>query len=628
MDRRLLTYYNRELAHLRELGAEFAKEYPKIAARLGMEGVEVADPYVERLLEGFSFLAARVQMKIDAEFPRFTQHLLESAYPGYLAPTPSMAIVRFDPDPGEGSLVGGVTVPRDSVLRSVLGKGEQTACEYRTAHDVTLWPIEIAQAEYLRFSGSTAGVDLPALPVRPGQLRAGLRLRLRTHGPRFDQVALDKLVLHLPGIEQTPVRLFEQLVGNGIGVVVRPTRPPAPWHVTLPRTAVRPMGQRADESLLPAGVRQFSGYRLLQEYFAFPQRYLFVEISGLQAAFRQCKDTELDVIVLFDRNDPLLEGKVDPDDFSLFCTPAINLFPRKADRIHLTDREYEYHVVPDRTRPMDYEVYAVTGVEGFSEGGERAREFLPFYGTSDLARAEESGAFYAVRRTPRQLSERQASQGPRSGYMGGEVHVTLVDGNEAPWRPDLRQLGVDTLCTNRDLPLLLAVGTGRTDFTLVSGAPVRAVRVLSGPSRPRPPLVESESAWRLISHLSLNYLSLADSDEREGAAAMRELLSLYGDLAEPAVRKQIEGLRSAVTRPVLRRVTQGATSSWVRGLEIAITFDEAAFGGAGVFLMAAVLEQFCARYVSINSFTEMVLKTTDRGEIARWPARIGGRQSL
>ena len=164
MDRSFLQYYERELQHLREVGAEFAKEYPKVAGRLGMEGIEVADPYVERLLEGFSFLAARVQLKIDAEFPRFTQHLLETVYPGYLTPMPSMAVVKFVPEPAEGSLADGVEIPRGSALRSVLGKGDQTPCEYRTAHPVTLWPIEIAEAQYLRFSGSAAGADLVQLP--------------------------------------------------------------------------------------------------------------------------------------------------------------------------------------------------------------------------------------------------------------------------------------------------------------------------------------------------------------------------------------------------------------------------------------------------------------------------------
>jgi type VI secretion system protein ImpG len=273
---------------------------------------------------------------------------------------------------------------------------------------------------------------------------------------------------------------------------------------------------------------------------------------------------------------------------------------------------------------MDYEVYDVLEVAGFSEGGDRARTFEPFYAMRDMP-VEEGGAYFTLRRVPRMMSERQATRGPRSGYMGNDAYLQIVDSREAPFRSDLRQLAIETLCTNRDLPLLLATGQGKTDFTLVAGAPVRSVRVVAGPTRPHAPLAEGEAAWRLIGHLSLNYLSLADSDEKQGAAAMRELLALYGDLSEPAVRKQIEGVRSISHRPVLRRVAQGAATSWVRGLEIGLTFDEAAFQGSGVFVLGSVLERFFARYVSLNSFTQTVIRTVERGEIARWPARIGNR---
>jgi type VI secretion system protein ImpG len=626
MDRTLLDYYNRELQVLREGGAEFAREFPKVAARLGMEGLEVADPYVERLLEGFSFLAARVQMKLDAEFPRFTQHLLETVFPGYAAPLPSMAIVRFEPEPAEGSLADGVEIPRGSALRSVLGKGEQTPCEYRTAQAVTLWPIEIAEAQYLRLSGSVAGADLPALPeVRSGRVKAAIRVRLRaTGGVRFASLALDRLTLHLGGSEGAPARLLEQLVANSVAVVVRPTRPPAPWHHVLGRESIRAMGFDDDEALLPPSHRSFSGYRLLQEYFALPQRLQFVELSGLAPAVRRTPDAELDLVVLLDRVDPALEGVIDAAHFGLFCAPAVNLFPRRADRIHLTDRDHEYPLLADRTRPLDFEVFDVLEVGGYAEGGERVRTFRPFYAIRDLG-GDEAGAYFTLRRVPRLLSERQAVQGPRTGYLGSTTFLSIVDTREAPYRPDLRQLAVETLCTNRDLPLLLSIGQGKTDFTLVSGAPVRSVRVIAGPTRPRPPIAEGETAWRLIGHLSLHQLALTDTDERQGAVALRELLGLYGDLAEAAVHKQIEGVRSIAHRPVVRRVAQGAATAWVRGLEIAITFDEVAFQGTGAFPLASVLERFFARYVSLNSFTETVARTLDRGEIARWPARIGNR---
>jgi type VI secretion system protein ImpG len=626
MDRRLLEYYNQELQILRESGAEFAKEFPKVAARLGMEGLEVADPYVERLLEGFSFLAARVQMKLDDEFPRFSQHLLESIFPAYAAPLPSMAVVRFEPEPAEGTLTDGVAIPRGSALRSVLGKGEQTPCEFRTAHAVTLWPLQIAEAGYLRLGGSVAGAGLPALPeIRSGRVKAAIRLRLRTTGGvRFDQLALDRLPLHLAGADSAPVKLLEQLVGNAVAVVVQPAGAPPPWHHVMGREAIRAMGFEDDEALLPVTDRRFSGHRLLQEYFALPQRFLGVELRGLAGAVRRCAGTELDLFVLVDRVEPALDGALGAGDLALFCTPAINLFQRRADRIHLEDREHEYPVVPDRTRPMDYEVYDVLEVAGHAEGGQRVRTFEPFYAVRDVT-AEEGGAYFSLRRTPRLMSERQAAQGPRTGYLGSSTFLSIVDSREAPYRPDLRQLALEILCTNRDLPLLLQPGSGKTDFTLVSGAPVRSTRVIAGPTRPRPAVAEGETAWRLVSHLSLQHLTLAEGDTREGAVALREMLGLYGDLAEPAVRKQIEGVRAIEHRPLVRRVAQGAATSWVRGLELTVTFDEAAFQGFGAFPLAAVLERFFARYVSLNSFTETVARTLDRGEIARWPARIGDR---
>lgn len=621
MDPRILKYYNQELQHLREMGAEFAREFPKIAGRLGLEEFECADPYVERLLEGMGFLAARIQLKLDAEFPRFTRHLLEMVYPGYLSPIPSMAVVQFQPDPGEGSLAGGYTVPRGSVLRSLLGKGDQTACEYRTAHEVTLFPLEIAEAQYFRYGGTVAALDVPSLPG----VKAGIRIRIRAAGGLpLAKLPVDKLSFFLRGNDALAMHLYEALIANAAHVVVRPTRSPAPWHEVLPGDVVRRIGFGDDEALLQPGPRAFSGYRLLQEYFAFPARFLFAEIGGLLPAMRRAEGSELDVIVLLGKGDVALENNVDASAFSLFCTPAINLFPKKADRIHLAPREYEYLVLPDRTRPMDYEVYAVTGVVGHGVAG-ADRDFLPFYALSDLSRHPEHNAYFSVRREPRILSTRQRTRGPRSSYVGTETFLSIVDADAAPYRSDLRQLSVEALCTNRDLPLQMPVGSGDTDFTTAAGAPVRGVRVLVGPSRPRASSAEGDAAWRIVSHLSLNYLSLTDTDAVQGAAALRELLALYALSGEAAIQKQIEGVKSIGTRPVTRRAPGAGPVGFARGLEVTLTLDESAFEGTGVFLLGAVLEQFFARYVSLNSFTETVVRTVDRGEVARWPARPGRR---
>jgi type VI secretion system protein ImpG len=623
MDPRLLKYYNHELQHIREMAGEFALEYPKIAGRLGLDGFECADPYVERLLEGFAYLSARVQLKVDAEFPRFTQHLLEIVYPHYLSPTPSMAVVQCQPDLMEGSLNEGFLIPKQTTLRSNIGKGEQTACEYRTAHDLTLWPIELIEAEYLNGIGAVSVLGIPSL----SGLKAGIRLRLKTTaGLTFNQIKLNNLTLYLRGVGELPMQIYEQLLANSIAIVVQPTNRPIAWQHIVKQSAVLPVGFSQDETMLPYTQRSFQGYRLLQEYFAFPERYMFVELTQLQAALQQCGDNEIDIIILLNRNNPQLVNEIDATRFALFCAPAINIFPKRADRIHLNNQTNEYHIVPDRTRPLDYEIYQIREVTGFGSTSDDQQAFLPFYqASSDQSQAQQR-AYYSIIRTPRVMSAKQKLQGPRSSYVGNEIHISIVDANEAPFKSELRQLGLETLCTNRDLPLQLPIGIGKTDFSIQTGAPVEFIRCLSGPTKPRPSNAHKDTAWKLINHLSLNYLSILNNSEKDGASAFRSLLSLYGDNSDLSFRKQIEGILFIQSKPIVRRINTAGPIVFGRGLEITLTVDESAFEGSGVFLLGMVAEQFFAQYVSLNSFTETVLKTNDRGEIMRWPMRLGQRQ--
>jgi type VI secretion system protein ImpG len=625
MDPRLLRYYGRELQYVREMGAEFARDFPKIAGRLGLDTFECSDPYVERLLEGFAFMAARINLRIDAEFPRFTQHLLEIVYPHYLAPTPSMAVVQMRPNLAEGTLAQGYRVGRGTALRSLLGRGEQTPCEYRTAHDVTLWPLELTHAEYTGYVGDVGDLRLP------GRARAAIRFKLRTTaGLNFSDLALDELTLYVRGADELPMRIYEQLLGHTVAVVARPTTRPTPWQHVVTETPVEAVGFRDEEALLPYGPRSFQGYRLLQEYFAFPSRYLFVKLSGLAEAVRRCAAPEIEIVVLTDAHDRALDGSVSPENLALFCTPAINLFPRRADRIHLSEAETEYHVVPDRTRPMDFEIHSIKEVVGYGSSSELKQPFHPFFAWNDQTSTEEAPAYYTVQRQPRMLSARQRANGTRSSYVGSEVFMALVDPQEGPYRSSLRQLAIETMCTNRDLPLQLAVGQSHTDFTLESGAPVESTRCLAGPTTPRASYADGDTSWRLISHLSLNYLSLVDGNAGSGekAGALRELLSLYAEANDSNTRKQIEGVRDTACAGITRALPVPGPTTFGRGLEISLTCDETAFEGSGVFLLGAVLERFFGRHVSINSFTETVLRTVQRGEIMRWPARTGLRQGI
>jgi type VI secretion system protein ImpG len=627
MDPRLLRYYDLELRHLREMGAEFAEQFPKIAARLGMSGLEVADPYVERLLEGVGFMAARVQLKIDAEFPRFTQALLEIIYPHYLAPTPSMLIAQLRPDRNDPGLGGGTRiVPRGTSLHSVLAPDDVTACEFRTAHDVTLLPLEIAGVSYFSYAP-----DLPlnALPIA-SRIKGGLRVRLKTTaGLKFDQTAIGRLNFYLGGRDDVSNRLYELCLASTLGVMVRPVGGKPADVSLLPASAVRPAGFTDQEALLPVTVRSFRGYRLLQEYFSFPQRYRFFDVVDLAPAIKRVQGTELELVILFGRGDPALESVVDTANLELFCTPAINLFEKpRIDRIHVDDSSHEFHVVADRTRPLDFEIYQITDVVGHGAGDDAEQQFLPFYEASSAQIDHGGSAYFTTRREPRLVSQEAKRRGARSSYIGSEVFLSLVDARQAPYSADLRQLSMKALCTNRDLVLQMPIGLGQTDFSLSIAAPVTSVRVLSGPSRPYSGIVDGSIAWRAISHLSLNYLSLTDATGQQGATALRDLLDLYATTNDVSARRQIEGIRSVSAGRVVRRLPGRGPTAFGRGVEITVDVDELAFEGGSAFLLASVLDQYFARYVSINSVTETVLRSQTRGEINRWTPNWGTRPTL
>jgi type VI secretion system protein ImpG len=628
MDPRLLRYYNRELQHVREMGAEFAREYPKIAGRLGMEGFECADPYVERLLEGFAFLAARVQLKLDAQYPVFTQHLLEMIYPHYLAPIPSMAVVQLYPDTAEDLPPAGHAVARHTVLRSLIGFGDSTPCEYRTAQAVILWPLELAEARYLDTPAALAAAGLVPPPGR--QVRAGVRLKFKTlSGVQAKMLALDNLPVFLAGADELPKLLYEQLLANAAGYTVRAPRQGGEMvEEHHEAAALLARGFDDDEALLPYCSRSFSGYRLLQEYFACPERFLFAEFTGLRRLLARSEGDEFEIVVWLDRSVGRLHNAVDASNFRLFCTPAINLFERRADRIHLQQGKIEHHVLGDRTRPMDFEVHSVHDVLGYGDRQEPEQSFLPFYGSNERTWHRSQAAFYTLRREPRLLSSRQKQRGPRSSYVGSETFIALVDANDAPYSTSLRQLGMRLLCTNRDLPLHMPVGGSYTDFTLDTDAPVASIRCVAGPTKPRAPTATGETAWRLISHLQLNYLSLLDEEGEQGAAALREMLTLYCDEFDTTAHRQVEGVKHVTARPATRRVPVPGPITYGRGLEITLTCDDAAFEGTGAFLLGSVMQHFFARYVSLNSFTETVLRTLERNEVARWPAKLGKRPIL
>lgn len=624
MDPRLLHHYRRELQHVRESGAEFAREFPKIAGRLGLETLECADPYVERLLEGFAFVAARTQLKIESSRSALARHLLETLCPDALAPLPSMLIAEIEPALDEGSLAAGFTLERGTRLKGprVDGQGD---CVFVTARDLTLWPLRIVEVAPL---GSAAAVESRGVAPAP-DIRSGLAVTIETSGGQsLAELPLDELGLLLHGAEGAGALLYEQLFAHcrDVALVADGTpRRSARGPLRLER-----QGFDDAEALLPVTPRRFQGERLLQEYFALPARFRFARVAGLGGCLARVEGGRATLVFQFDNPLGEIADTCSVDNLRLNCVPAINLFAKSADRIQLDAGGLHRHVVPDRTRPLDYEVHSVTSVTGFGAKADQRRSFAPLFGGDATAQAVSASdsAFYTLEREPRLQGGASRRRGPRSSYIGSETFLSIVDGARAPFGGELRQLGVELLCTNRDLPLHLPLGTGRTDFTLEIGAPVASIRCLSGPTVPRPSRAGADDAWRLVSALSLNHLSIDDAaDAGEGAALLRRILELQSGADDSAARRQLEGIVGVSSERVVRERRRGGRVDIAHGLEIRLRADEAAFEGGGVYLLGAVLEQWFARHASINSFTETVLESVQRHEIARWTAVPGKRVS-
>jgi type VI secretion system protein ImpG len=438
------------------------------------------------------------------------------------------------------------------------------------------------------------------------------------------ELKLDRLPFFIRGADEIPISVYEQIFARGTHVILQTPKGPGHIQEVLPASTIQRIGFRESEALLPRSPRSFEGYRLLKEYFACPQRFLFFELTGLAAAIQRCEGDRLEIVIALRSAEPKLDNRVDLNTFALFCTPVINLFPKRLDPILISDRFSEFHIVPERTRPIDFEVYQIQNVVGILARINEEQRFEPFY----LARDNESklGAYYTVNRAPRVLTAKEKKFGAISSYAGSEVFISLVDGEVAPYKRQLSQLSITALCTNRHLPIQLPISVGDSDLATELYSPVASIRWVVVPTLPIASTAEGDPSWRIISHLSLNYLSLLDDKEAEGAVALRDLLKLYVNPNDIFTLRQVDGIRSVTAAPIVRRVTAAGPLTFARGLEVKVTIDEEAFEGSGIFVLGAVLAQFFARHVSINSFTETVIISQRRGEVMRWPSLIGKRQ--
>jgi type VI secretion system protein ImpG len=656
MDREFLELYNQELRILKEQAQDFANEYPGIAERLGGLLADRTDPMITGLLEGAAFLAARVQLKLKHEFPEFTNNLLEQLIPNYLAPTPSAIVVKVVPPYSDPKLREGHWLRRGAYLDATYRERDrQVACRYRLSGDIVLWPFDITDAEYYPAPASLQALGLSVAP----EVLAGLRLSL-THRVAarpedemtetesrkkpetwFAGCRISDLPIYLMGTEADAVALYEQIIARRVAVYFRYLDDFGdPVIVHGPRDCIRQIGFEEDDALFDNDKRIFRGFDLLREYFLFPRKFLGFRLVGLDKVMMRLKAKSVDVLITFNEVDARLAAIVKPEMLALYAAPAINLFEKTADRVTIRSNTYEYHIVPDRSRWLDFEPHRILEVYAHLRGGQNKVPVQPLYSAS-MERsnsAAENDMFYTVRRLPRQRTAEERQYGAASDYVGTDMFISFVEEGDADATGVVTEVSVRALCSNRHLTEHLPVGEGGADFRFLDDVSLD-VRCLAGPTRPREPVVsllrtKSEMAhlgtvtWRLINMLSLNHLGLVERGAGTNAAALREILMMFADIADSSTERRIRGVRSVESRAVIRRIRDRVGIGAGRGIEITVTLNEKAFEGSGAFLLGAILDRFFSEYAALNHFTETVIRTTERGEIMRWPVRMGARRPL
>ncbi|HEV7923259.1 MAG TPA: type VI secretion system baseplate subunit TssF [Thermoanaerobaculia bacterium] len=591
-----LRYYLEELTYLRHMGERFARSYPKVAGRLELQRDECPDPHVERLIESFAFLTARIQSDLDADFPEIAAELLGVLYPHYLNPVPSMAVARFDFDPDRGKLTTGYVIPRHTPLFSVAEQGQ--VCRFRTAYSVTLWPIEVTEAEMepaekFEFLGSSSDVAHV------------LRLRLQSRTDPFEVLGVDSLRFFLSGESILISRLFELLHESIRHVAVLPAGAKAPRY--LGDDAIGMVGFEEEESVVPYPRQSHPAYRLLQEYFTFPEKFHFIDVRGLLG---RASGQAVDLLFLLDRV-PRRKLLLTPQTFALGCTPVANLFRKTSEPIRVDHRQIEYRLVPDMRKERTTEIHSVLSISGTSDPADPTRDYAPFYSFNHAMELRKQKAFWHSRRVPTQ----------REDMTGTELMLSFRDLEFRPTRPPDEVVFGQLLCTNRALAEQLpADAVLQTDEAL----PVLRIIALKKPTRAVTPPLGGQDLWRLVSHLSLNYLSITSGPE--SLKALREILGLYCFSDAPSQRQQISGLQSMAYRPVVRRIGNDGWKGFCRGTEVAVAFDEAQYVGSSAFLLGAVLNRFFGLYASTNSFTQLVVRRIGReGDWKRWPPMAGGK---
>jgi len=583
--------------------------------RLLLDPERCEDPHVSRLLEGFALLAARVHRRIDDDFPELCESLIKIIHPGYLRPTPSMTIVECLPDPDQGKKTAGMRIPRGTPLVSK-ATVEGLPCRFQTAYDVDLWPFSVSAAEWRQ----PERMQRPPRATVGVQAVAAARLRLRCQKDVvFTGLPLSRLRFHLAGDASVVYSLYELLSDKCIEIQLRDPKDEKKL-ISLDPSQLRMVGFDADESLLPFVRRSMDGHRLLQEYFAFPEKFLFFDLEGLEPLAQAGFGEEAEIVFLFSsfersERQQVLELGINERTFRLGCTPAINLFPQMSEPILLTQTRHDYTIVPDNRHSTVMEIFSIEEVVATNPRLRQSVVLEPLHAYRHQTRDREDLAFWVATRHLNEFGEREPST----------MTISVVDLTGSFTDPEADVLMVRSLCTNFDLPSRFQFGAEGGDFDATGYAAAKTVTALRRPTASINPSGGQGHLWRLISLLSLNYLSLNEG----GRTAMQEILRLHNLTGSTASDNEVGSILKMNSAPGFALVNSAYGLIPARGTQVEMEFDEQQFAGSGAYLFAAVLDRFLASYAAMNSFSQLTARSTLRKEaMGKWPPRAGTQALL
>ncbi len=601
----LLDYFQNELSYLRNMGEGFAERFPKVANRLELSGRKCPDPHIEFLLQSFAFLTGRIQYNLESEAPQIPTSLLSILYPHLESPIPSMAIARFEVDPGKAKGKG-FAMERNSPLYATARQGE--VCKFRTCYETKLWPLKVD------WEGFDPVEDFEFITSKV-EVASVLRIRIKAEGKNpLNKLGLDSLRFYLSGENQTVHGLYELLTNNVVKVALVPADPGTPagerQPVWLPPKSISPVGFAEDEAVLPEKKYSHSAYRLLQEYFVLPEKFLFLDIAGLEGILAE---KEFDILVLLDKV-PGNKIKMKAGTFLLGCTPIINLFPKTTDPIQLDHTKYEYKLLADKYLSRSAEIHSIEKVSSRSAEG-KTRVISSFFAYGRWEQESSQTLFWSSRRV--------ISEDPR--LPGTEIYLSFHDNQFNPVTEPGDTVYAQTLCTNRDLADQLPAGA---EFKMDGAGPVKhkSISILHKPTQSRTPRLRGQALWQLVSHLSLNHLSLGN--EEASLNSFQEILRLYAHSNFPSVHQQISGIIKMSCAKKVGRMGPDAWRGFCQGTVIDLVFDEKAYEGGSAYLMASVLNHFFDLYASINSFTQLNFHSKQRGKLKEWKPMVGAQELL